>query len=57
MLAHWLKNNPDAAALMSGIEIEAVGVAAPAVLTKDLSEGCSDYVTSLVLMVSRAAGV
>jgi hypothetical protein len=28
-----------------------VGVATPAVLTEALAEGCSDYVTSVVLMV------
>jgi hypothetical protein len=39
---------------MRGIDVRAVGVATPAVLTAELAEGCSDYVTSVVLMVGRA---
>ncbi|KAI8467262.1 MAG: Alpha/Beta hydrolase protein [Monoraphidium minutum] len=50
LLAHWIKNNEDAAALMKGIDFEAVGVATPAVLTAEMAEGCSGYVSSVVQM-------
>jgi len=36
---------------MKGIDVKAVGVATPAVLTAELADGCSDYITSVVLMV------
>jgi hypothetical protein len=54
MLAHMMKNEPDAKAAAAGIKFSAVGVATPAVLTEELADGCSDYVTSVVLMVRRA---
>lgn len=50
MLAHMLKNDPKASAMVAGIKFQAVGVATPAVLTEELAEGCSDYITSVVLM-------
>ena len=34
---------------MKGVEVHAVGVATPAVLTRELADGCADYVTSVVL--------
>lgn len=34
---------------MKGVELHAVGVATPAVLTKELAEGCADYITTVVL--------
>jgi hypothetical protein len=42
-------------AVMKGIDVKAVGVATPAVLTKEMAEGCSDYVSSVVLMVRGGA--
>jgi hypothetical protein len=42
---------------LGDIPVTAVGVATPAVLTKDLAEGCSSYITSLVLMVRGADGL
>lgn len=50
LLAHWIHNVTEAKAIMEGVDVRAVGVATPAVLTADLAEGCSDYVTSVVLM-------
>lgn len=50
LLAHWIKNNPKAAALMEGIDVRAVGVATPAVLTAGLADSCKPYVSSVVLM-------
>jgi hypothetical protein len=38
---------------MEGVDYRAVGIATPAVLTKEMAEDCADYVTSLVLMVGR----
>lgn len=39
---------------MKGIDVKAVGVATPAVLTAELAAGCRDYVSSVVLMVRGA---
>ncbi|WIA11152.1 hypothetical protein OEZ85_011291 [Tetradesmus obliquus] len=50
MLAHLIKHDPEAAKVMAGVKFSAVGVATPAVLTEALAAGCSDYVTSVVLM-------
>ncbi|KAF8068165.1 unsaturated glucuronyl hydrolase [Scenedesmus sp. PABB004] len=50
MLAHLLVNDAAASKVMAGVKVTAVGVATPAVLTRELAEGCSDYVTSVVLM-------
>jgi hypothetical protein len=51
LLAHLLRHDAEAGAVLGDIPVTAVGVATPAVLTKDLAEGCSGYITSLVLMV------
>lgn len=51
MLAHMIHNDPQAKAAAAGIKVSAVGVATPAVLTEELALGCSDYITSVVLMV------
>lgn len=51
MLAHMLKNDAAASAVIGSTPFSAVGVATPAVLTKALAEDCSDYITSVVLMV------
>jgi hypothetical protein len=51
MLAHLIRTNKEAADIMAGVDVRAVGVATPAVLTEELAEGCSDYITSLVLQV------
>lgn len=40
---------------MKGIRVQAVGVATPAVLTREMAEGCSDYISSVVLQVGGAA--
>jgi len=48
MLCHWCRNDPAAKELMRGVEVTAVGVATPAVLSAELAQGCSDYVTSIV---------
>lgn len=37
--------------MVEGVDFKAIGVATPAVLTAEMAEGCSDYVTSVVLMV------
>eukprot|EP00882_Tetradesmus_deserticola_P016094 GHRQ01017169.1.p1 GENE.GHRQ01017169.1~~GHRQ01017169.1.p1 ORF type:complete len:457 (+),score=187.64 GHRQ01017169.1:227-1597(+) len=50
MLAHVITNNAEAGRVMAGVKFQAVGVATPACLTEELAAGCSDYVTSLVLM-------
>uniref|UniRef100_A0A383WJQ1 Fungal lipase-type domain-containing protein n=1 Tax=Tetradesmus obliquus TaxID=3088 RepID=A0A383WJQ1_TETOB len=50
MLAHLIKHDPEAGKVMAGVKFSAVGVATPAVLTEALAAGCSDYVTSVVLM-------
>jgi hypothetical protein len=42
---------------MKGIDVKAVGVATPAVLTADLAAGCSKYITSVVMMVRLESGV
>lgn len=52
MLAHMIHNDADAKAAAQGIKCTAVGVATPAVLTEELAGKCSDYITSVVLMVS-----
>lgn len=54
MLAHMMANEPTAKAASAGIKFSAVGVATPAVLTEELADSCSDYITSVVLMVRRA---
>ena len=51
LLAHYLRNDAEASALMTGVKVRAVGVATPAVLTAKMAEECSEYVTSVVLMV------
>jgi hypothetical protein len=53
MLAHVVHNDPKAKAAVTGIKVSAVGVATPAVLTEPLAGQCSDYITSVVLMVSH----
>lgn len=53
MLAHMIRNDPKAKEAAGGIKMSAVGVATPAVLTAELAESCSDYITSVVLMVSH----
>jgi len=54
MLGHMIHNDPAAKAAAGGIKATAVGVATPAVLTQELADHCSDYITSVVLMVSHA---
>lgn len=50
LLGHLIRQgDPEAMELMKGIKLHAVGIATPAVLTADLAEGCSSYVTSVVL--------
>ena len=46
---HRLPRPHHRSALMKGVEVHAVGVATPAVLTRELADGCADYVTSVVL--------
>jgi hypothetical protein len=53
MLAHVVHNDPKVKAAAGSIKVSAVGVATPAVLTEPLAEQCSDYITSVVLMVSQ----
>ncbi|KAF6264216.1 Alpha/Beta hydrolase protein [Scenedesmus sp. NREL 46B-D3] len=50
MLAHLIKSNAEARKALEGVKLQAVGVATPAVLTEALAAGCSDYITSVVLM-------
>lgn len=50
LLAHVARNDPAAKKLMEGIDVTAVGIATPAVLSAELAEGCSDYVDSVVLL-------
>lgn len=57
MLAHMIRNDPEAKAAAGDVKVSAVGVATPAVLTEELAGQCSDYITSVVLMVGRAVGV
>lgn len=48
LLAHVIHNDPRAREIMQGIKVTAVGIATPAVLTAELAESCSDYITSVV---------
>lgn len=53
MLAHMIRNDFVAQQAAEGVKVSAVGVATPAVLTEELAAQCSDYITSVVLMVSQ----
>jgi hypothetical protein len=47
-----IHNDEAAIKAAAGITASAVGVATPAVITDQLADQCSDYITSVVLMVS-----
>jgi ethanolamine utilization microcompartment shell protein EutS len=57
MLAHMIHNDEAAKKAAAGIKASAVGVATPAVLTEQLADQCSDYITSVVLMVSGKCNI
>jgi hypothetical protein len=48
--------SPQTRAIMEGIDVKAVGVATPAVLTAEMAEGCKDYISTVVLMVGAGGG-
>jgi hypothetical protein len=50
-----IRNDADAKAAAGDLKVTAVGVATPAVLTEELAGQCSDYITSVVLMVRTTA--